>query len=74
MNKYLKAYLNWRINTLCMLAMAATVLIVSESKAFIPFISTKIAGFALAYLTFRLGKYWYNKGKIDELKELVNEE
>lgn len=74
MNKYLKIHLNWRVNVLTILAMIVTILIASENKSLLLFVLVKIAGFILGYLTFRLGKYWNSKGKIDELMELTKEE
>ena len=74
MNKFFKAYLNWRANVLAIMAMIAFLLIVSENESLLLFVLDKIAGFILGYLTFRLGKYWNSKGKIDELMELAEEE
>lgn len=74
MNKYFKIYLNWRLNVLTILAMIVTILIASENESLLLFVLVKIAGFILGYLTFRLGKYWNSKGKIDELMELTKEE
>jgi len=74
MNKFFKVYLNWRVNVLTILAMVVTILIASENESLLLFVLDKIAGFVLGYLTFRLGKYWHSKGKIDELMELAKEE
>lgn len=74
MNKFFKVYLNWRVNVLTILTMIVTILIASENESLLLFVLDKIAGFVLGYLTFRLGKYWHSKGKIDELMELAKEE
>lgn len=74
MNKYLKIYLNWRVNVLTILAMVVTILIASENESLSQLFLTKIAGFVLGYFTFRLGKYWNSKGKIDEFMELADED
>lgn len=74
MNKYFKAYLNWRVNVLSILAIVVTLLIVADSEDLLVLFLTKIAGLSLGYLTFRLGKYWNSKGKIDELMELADED
>ena len=74
MNKYLKIYLNWRVNVLVVLAMIITILVASDSDNIFLLFLTKIAGLLLGYLTFRLGKYWNSHNKINELRELANEE
>lgn len=74
MNKYLKIHLNWRVNVLSILAIVVTLLIAADSENFLVLFLTKIAGLSLGYLTFRLGKYWNSKGKIDELMELADED
>ncbi len=74
MNKYFKAYLNWRVNVLSILAIVVTLLIVADSEDLLVLFLTKIAGLSLGYLAFRMGRYWHSKGKIDELMELAKEE
>lgn len=74
MNKYLKIHLNWRVNVLSILAIVVTLFIVADSKDLLVLFLTKIVGLSLGYLTFRMGKYWHSKGKIDELMELAKEE
>ena len=74
MNKFFKIHLNWRINVLAVLAMMVTILIVSDSDSIFLLFLTKTAGFFLGYLTFRLGKYWNSHNKINELRELADEE
>lgn len=74
MNKFFKAYLNWRINVLSILAIVVVMLVASDCDILLLWFTTKIAGFILGYLTFQLGKYWHGKGKIDELTELAKEE
>ena len=74
MNKFFKIHLNWRINVLVILAMVVTILLASDCENLCLLFTTKLVGFHLGYLAFRLGKYWDNKGKIPELMELANEE
>ena len=74
MNKFLKVHLNWRINVLVVLAMIITILVASDCDNIFLLLLTKIVGFLLSYLTFRLGKYWNSHNKINELGELANEE
>ena len=74
MNKFFNVYLNWRVNVLAILVMIVIILIASENENLFLLLLTRIAGFVLGYLTFRLGKYWNSKGKIDELMELAEEE
>lgn len=74
MNKFFKVHPNWRINVLAVMAMMVTVLVVSDSDSIFLLFLTKTAGFFLGYLTFRLGKYWDSKDKVNELRELANEE
>lgn len=74
MDKFFKAYLNWRINVLSILSIIVMIFIISDSENVLVFALTKISGFILGYLTFILGKYWDSKGKINELTELANEE
>lgn len=74
MNKFFKVHLNWRINVLVVLAMVITILVASDCDNIFLLFLTKIAGFLLGYLTFRLGKYWNSHNKINELRELANEE
>lgn len=74
MNKFFKIHLNWRINVLVILAMVVTILLASDCESLYLLFTTKLAGFFLGYLTFRLGKYWDSKDKVNELRELANEE
>lgn len=74
MNKFFKVHLNWRINVLAVMAMMVTVLVVSDSDSIFLLFLTKTAGFFLGYLTFRLSKYWDSKDKVNELRELADEE
>lgn len=74
MDKFFKAYLNWRINVLSILSIIVMILIISDSENVLVFALTKISGFILGYLTFILGKYWDSKGKINELTEIAKDE
>ncbi len=59
--------MNWRIDALMLLAVAAMLLIFSESEKLSVLIATKVVGFALAYGCWRLAQRWDAKGLIDEL-------
>ena len=77
MEKYWKIYTNWRVYVLTVLVMVAAVLLLcemDEDTSLSYFFIVKGIGFGLAYLIYRLGKYWDSKGKINELMELADEE
>lgn len=74
MNKYLKIYLNWRINVMALLAVTAIVLITSDSDSPLTFILTKAMGFLLGYLTNCFGRYWQDRGELKELELLDDED
>ncbi len=77
MKQFFTPFTNWRVHVLAVLAMAALVLLVSEpddSAPLLTYLAVKAAGFALAYVIYRLGRYWNSKGKINELMALANEE
>lgn len=74
MNKYLKIYLNWRINVLALLAVTAIVLITTDCDSPLAFILTKAMGFLLGYLTYRFGRYWQDRGELKELELLDDED
>ena len=76
MNKYLKIYSNWRVHVLAVLGMVAAILLsgTNDDAGMLTFIIVKAAGFALACGIYRLGKYWDNKGKINELMARADEE
>ena len=65
---------NWRIHVLFVLAITALFLIIGECDDTSTFLITKGIGFSLAYIIYRLGKYWNAKGKINELMALAEEE
>lgn len=67
MKPYLKPFLNWRIDTLMLLAMVAMMLILSECDQLPTLLATKVAGFATAYGYYRLSQHWDKQGLIDEL-------
>lgn len=77
MKELLTPFRNWRVIVLTLLGMVAAVLILSEESedaSLLSFFIAKAIGFALAYITYRLGKYWDAKGKINELTALAEEE
>ena len=74
MEKYWKIYTNWRVWVLTLLGMVAALLILSEDSEdanILLFLLVKAVGFGLAYIIYRLGKYWNAKGKINELMALA---
>lgn len=65
--KYLKVFSNWRIVVLTVLAMAAVLLVLVDCDCIEVFVLTKLVGFFLAYFAYRIGKYWKDKGMLDEI-------
>ena len=59
---------------LTVLGMVAAVFILGECDDMGYLLLTKGIGFGLAYIIYRLGKYWNAKGKINELMALAEEE
>ena len=74
MRQNINIYRNKRVLALIMLCMVATVLILSECDDMTGLLVTKAAGFAIAAGTYRLGRFWSAKGKINELMSLAAEE
>ena len=74
MDKYFKIYRNWRVHVLTLLCMVAALFILGDCDDMGYLLFTKVIGFSLAYIIYRLGKYWDAKGKINELTELAEEE
>lgn len=77
MEKYWKIYTNWRVYVLTVLVMVAAVLLLcemDEDTSLSYFFIVKGIGIGLAYLIYRLGKYWNGKGKINELMALADED
>ena len=65
--KYIKVFKNWRIMFLTIIAAAALLLILGDGNRISVIVFAKIVGGALAYVCYRLGKHWYEKGEIDEI-------
>lgn len=63
--KQLKAFKNWRIIALTVMAVAAFVLIVGESDNVAALVITKFLGFAVGVFCYRIWKDWKDKGQID---------
>ena len=74
MDKYFKIYRNWRVHVLTILVMVAMFLLLGDCDDMGYLLFTKGVGFGLAYIIYRLGKYWDAKGKINELTALAEEE
>lgn len=54
----LNIYSNWRLHVLAIIAITALTLVLGETEDILTLILTKIAGFALFYLCYRLGRRW----------------
>lgn len=74
MDKYFKIYRNWRVHVLIILVMVAMFLLLGDCEDMGYLLLTKGIGFGVAYIIYRLGKYWNAKGKINELMALAEEE
>lgn len=72
--KYLKFLKNWRIVALTVMAMAAFLLIISESENVVAVVATKFIGFTVGFFVYRIGKDWYKKGLMDEINEFNDNE
>jgi hypothetical protein len=73
MDKYFKIYRNWRVHVLTILVMVAMFLLLGDCDDMGYLLLTKGIGFGVAYIIYRLGKYWNAKGKINELMALAEE-
>ena len=74
MKELFTPFRNWRVIALAVLVMVAAVFILGECDDMGYLLFTKGVGFGLAYIIYRLGKYWDAKGKINELTALAEEE
>lgn len=74
MDKYFKIYRNWRVHVLTLLCMVAALFILGDCDDMGYLLFTKGVGLGIAYIIYRLGKYWDAKGKINELTALAEEE
>ena len=74
MKELFTPFRNWRVIVLAVLVMAAAVFILGDCDDMGYLLFTKGVGFGLAYIIYRLGKYWDAKGKINELTALAEEE
>lgn len=74
MKKILSIYTNWRVLALAVLTMFAFTLLLGETDDLFQFVIIKALGFGVAYIIYRLVKYWDSKGKINDLMALANEE
>ena len=74
MDKYFKIYRNLRVHVLTILVMVAMFLLLGDCDDMGYLLLTKGIGFGVAYIIYRLGKYWNAKGKINELMALAEEE
>ena len=74
MTELFTPFRNWRVIVLAVLVMFAAVFILGDCDDMGYLLFTKGVGFGLAYIIYRLGKYWDAKGKINELTSLAEEE
>lgn len=74
MKELFTPFRNWRVHVLTLLCMFAAVFILGDSDDMGYLLFTKGVGFGLAYIIYRLVKYWDAKGKINELTALSEEE
>ncbi len=74
MKELFTPFRNWRVIVLAVLVMVAAVFILGDRDDMGYLLFTKGVGFGLAYIIYRLGKYWDAKGKINELTALAEEE
>ena len=72
--KYLKVFKNWRIATLTVMFMATLVLIAGDGDRIGLVVFSKLIGFALGALGYKLGKEWMKDGKLDELNVFNDDE
>ena len=74
MKELFTPFRNWRVIVLAVLVMVAAVFILGDCDDMGYLLLTKGIGFGVAYIIYRLGKYWNAKGKINELMALAEEE
>ena len=74
MKELFTPFRNWRVIVLAVLVMVAAVFILGDCDDMGYLLFIKGVGFGLAYIIYRLGKYWDAKGKINELTALAEEE
>ena len=74
MKELFTPFRNWRVWCLGIIATVAFMLLCGETDDFGYFVFIKALGFGLAYIIYRLGKYWDAKGKINELTALAEED
>lgn len=73
MKQYITFYANPRNGLLLFLGSIAVILIMAQSDSTAALFLTKVAGMAMAYATYRLGKMWYKAGKLPEIDEIIGE-
>ena len=74
MKELFTPFRNWRVIVLTVLGMVAAVFILGDCDDMGYLLLTKGIGFGIAYIIYRIGKYWNAKGKINELMALAEEE
>ena len=74
MKELFTPFKNWRVIVLAVLVMFAALFILGDCEDMGYLLLTKGIGFGVAYIIYRLGKYWNAKGKINELTALAEEE
>ena len=74
MDKYIRLHSNMRFNALCIMATIALLLICSDTDSSSLLIGTKAAGFAIAAVTYILGRRWHRAGQLKEVDDIINGE
>lgn len=73
MTRYTQFYANPRNGILLLLAGLAVTLIAADSPSAATMLLTKAIGIATAYATYRIGRRWYDAGKLPEISEIADE-
>ena len=74
MRKYIFEPLrNWRTLVLAALAGIAFFALMGETETAAAFFAAKIAGAISAYACYTLARYWWQRGMLNELAEIIEE-
>lgn len=74
MDKYIRLHRNMRINALLIMGLIALLLICSDADSALLLIGTKVAGFILTAIAFKLARRWHRAGLLKEVDEFINGE
>lgn len=73
MKKIVNCLKNWRLWFITVTGIAALLLLSVDTIGLFDFVKTKIAGFAVLYVSLASARHWKHKGKIDEIDILIDE-